>query len=162
VVIQVREDSPVSDEGLSPAWVARFLCDATVKELRKNPRTDRLELGRNVRVATPPQRQALIGRDRTCVIPNCTIPARWADAHHVTWWSKGGSTNVSNMAMLCGSHHTAVHAGEWHLEMRDGIPWAKPPTWLDPRQQWRRNTCQKHLRTAEQLALDLRPGEYRK
>jgi len=157
VVIHVRTDSPVTDEGLAPAWVAKYLCDATVKALRKNPTTDRLELGYNVRTATPTQRQALIARDRTCVIPNCTIPARWAEAHHVRWWSHGGPTNVSSMAMVCGPHHADVHAGIWELEIRDGIPWAKPPTWLDPEQRWRRNTYQHHLHTTEQLAIDIHP-----
>jgi hypothetical protein len=62
---------------------------------------------------------------------------------------------VSNLAMLCGRHHTAVHAGEWHLEMRDGIPWAQPPAWLDPLQRWRRNTYTHHQKTTEQLAADI-------
>jgi hypothetical protein len=45
--------------------------------------------------------------------------------------------------------------GIWELEIRDGIPWAKPPTWLDPQQRWRRNTYQHHLHTTEQLAIDI-------
>ena len=93
-----------------------------------------LNLGRKVRTATPTQRRALIARDQTCVIPNCTLPAAFSAAHHLQYWSKGGTTDASNLAMVCGRHHTDVHAGTWELEMRDGIPWAKPPTWLDPHQ----------------------------
>jgi hypothetical protein len=92
------------------------------------------------------------------VIPGCTIPAAWSDAHHVRWWAKQGPTNVSNMAMLCGRHHTETHAGVWDLEMRDGVPWVKPPKWLDPLQRWCRNTYTQHRENAEQLAITLSPA----
>jgi hypothetical protein len=155
VVIHTRAESNTST--LTRAWFARLICDADLERLTHSTDGDVLELGRKVRTATPTQRRALIARDRTCVIPNCTIPAAWSDAHHVQWWSKNGPTNVSNLAMLCGRHHTAVHAGEWHLEMRDGIPWAQPPTWLDPLQRWRRNTYTHHRKATEKLAADLTP-----
>jgi hypothetical protein len=74
---------------------------------------------------------------------------------HVTWWSKGGRTELPNLAMVCGHHHNAIHAGTWTLEMRDGVPWARPPTWIDPEQRPIRNTYQHHRQAAEQLALDL-------
>jgi hypothetical protein len=41
--------------------------------------------------------------------------------------------------------------------MNDGVPWAKPPRWLDPHQQPVRNTYRQHRQAAEQLALDLSP-----
>jgi hypothetical protein len=110
-----------------------------------------------VRTATPAQRLALAARDRTCVIPDCTIPAAWCDAHHGVWWSKGGETNVDDMAMVCGRHHTEIHAGVWSLELRDGVPWARPPTWVDPHQRWRRNTYAERRKEAQQLALELTP-----
>jgi hypothetical protein len=140
---------------LSQAWVGRFLCDATVEVLRKGPRGEVLNLGRKARTAPPALRRALIGRDRTCAIPNCAVPAHWCDAHHAHWWEKGGATNVADMAMACGPHHADIHADIWKLEMRHGIPWAKPPKWLDPGQRWRRNTYRQHLGAAEQLSIHL-------
>jgi hypothetical protein len=154
VVIHTRAESNTTT--LSRAWFGRLVCDADLERLTQGP-SQVLDLGMKVRTATPTQRRALIGRDRTCVIPNCTIPAAWSDAHHVQWWSKGGATDVSNLAMVCGRHHTEVHAGTWVLEMRDGIPWVKPPKWLDPQQRWRRNTYTHHRQTAEQLAAHLTP-----
>jgi hypothetical protein len=34
--------------------------------------------------------------------------------------------------MVCGRHHDSIHSGVWELEMKDGIPWARPPSWIDP------------------------------
>jgi hypothetical protein len=164
VVIHARRDTPTPQADadhtgpLPTGWFQRMLCDSTIEQLQQSRDGDILHLGRTARTAPPALRRALIARDRTCVIPNCTTPAAWSDAHHIQWWSKDGNTDADNLAMICGPHHTAVHAGEWHLEMRNGIPWAQPPTWLDPHQQWRRNTYQHHRRTTEQLALNLRPG----
>ncbi|MGB3592898.1 MAG: HNH endonuclease signature motif containing protein, partial [Ornithinimicrobium sp.] len=42
--------------------------------------------------------------------PGCTTPAPWCDAHHVVHWSHGGRSDLSNYALLCGRHHTLVHA----------------------------------------------------
>jgi hypothetical protein len=142
---------------LSRAWFAPLVCDADLERLDLTRDGAVLDLGRKVRTATPVQRRTLIGRDRTCAIPGCTIPAEWCDAHHVEWWSKNGSTDVSNLAMVCGRHHAETHAGTWSLDMRDGIPWVKPPPWLDSEQRWRRNTFTHHRQAAEQLAAYLSP-----
>jgi hypothetical protein len=157
VVIHVRPDSVTADNGLSQAWVGRFLCDATVERVSHDRNGRVLALGRMARTAPPPLRRVLIGRDRCCVIPNCTVPAAYCDAHHVIWWERGGETQLRNLAMVCGRHHTETHAGIWEIQMREGIPWVKPPRWLDPEQRWRRNTYQEHTEAMERLALDFRP-----
>jgi hypothetical protein len=154
-VIHTRAESNTST--LTTAWIGRIVCDADLERLTRGRQDEVLELGTKVRTATPAQRRALIARDQTCVIPGCTIPAAWSDAHHVQWWSKNGPTNVSNLAMVCGRHHTEAHAGIWTLEMRDDIPWIRPPKWLDPQQRWRRNTYPHHQQAAAQLAADLGP-----
>jgi hypothetical protein len=161
VVIHAPIEGPVADcdqTGPIPRpWVARFLCDAVVEAVLIGRDGQVLNLGQAVRTVTPVQRRALIARDRTCVIPGCTTPAAWCEAHHVRWYSKGGATDLCNLAMVCGRHHDAIHAGIWTLEMIDGVPWARPPTWIDPEQRPIRNTYQDHRRAAEQLALDLDP-----
>ena len=157
VVIHTDTDSNTS--GLTRAWFARLICDADLEHLTIG-RNAELNLGRKVRTATPVQRRALIARDQTCVIPGCTTPAEWSDAHHVQWWSKNGPTDVSHLAMVCGRHHSDIHAGTWTLEMRNGIPWSKPPVWLDREQHWRRNTYTEHRKAAEQLAITLSPDHH--
>ena len=90
-----------------------------------------LDLGRAVRLATPAQRRALTARDRSCVIPGCTVPAGICEAHHVIPWAAGGPTDLDNMIMLCSRHHAETDAGTWQIEMLDGVPWVRLPSWLD-------------------------------
>jgi hypothetical protein len=136
---------------LTPAWIARFACDSAVHAVDPGA----LMLGRTTRTATPAQRKFLIARDGGCVIPGCFTPGAWCDAHHVQWWSHDGPTDVTNMALVCGRHHTDIHSGIWTLEIRDGNPWVIPPTWIDPHQTPIRHTNLHHRTTTDRLALDL-------
>jgi hypothetical protein len=144
---------------LSKPWLQRFLCDAILEAVMIGRDGQILNLGRSVRTATKHQRRALIARDGGCVIPGCHAPGAWCDAHHATWWSKGGATDLNNLALLCGRHHGDVHSGVWALEIRDGLPWARPPTWVDPQQRWIRNTYRDHRHKGDQLGLDLEPPD---
>jgi hypothetical protein len=144
---------------LPKPWLQRFLCDAVLEAVLIGRDGEILNLGRSVRTATKHQRRALIARDGGCVIPGCHAPGAWSDAHHVRWWSKGGATDLNNLALLCGRHHTDVHSGVWALEVRDGLPWARPPTWVDPQQRWIRNTYRDHRDKGDQLGLDLEPPD---
>jgi hypothetical protein len=70
-----------------------------------------LNLGRTKRLATRAQRRALKVRDHgICQFPGCHQTAH-LDAHHRTPWSHGGSTDLDNLILLCGRHHTLVHEG---------------------------------------------------
>ena len=115
-----------------------------------------LDLGRSVRTASTAQRRALAARDRGCVIPGCTAPPSICEAHHVTWYRHGGSTDIANLALLCPRHHTAVHAGIWTLQMINGVPWARPPTWIDPHRRLLRNTAHQAADHARRLGQQLR------
>ena len=124
---------------MSAPWLARFTCDTVTETFTTGP-DGQLSRGRTTRTATDLQRRALHARDRTCVIPGCHTPAPWCDAHHLVWWSRGGPTDLDNLALLCPRHHTDVHtSGGWTLEMIDGVPWARPPTWIDAKRRLIRN-----------------------
>ena len=75
-----------------------------------------LAVGRTQRTATPAQRRALAVRDRGCVIPGCQIPAEACQTHHLQEWAAGGDTSVSNMALLCWSHHRQVDLRMWTIQ----------------------------------------------
>ena len=66
-------------------------------------------MGRATRFFTQGQRRLLWQRDGGCTFPGCTVPAQWTEAHHVTWWRHGGTTDISNGALLCSRHHHRVH-----------------------------------------------------
>jgi HNH endonuclease len=134
-----EEAAPVGDGPhtgpIAGAALDRHTCDGVLRRVRLAPSGGVLDLGRAVRVATPAQRAALAARDGGCVIPTCIAPPAACEAHHVRHWRHGGSTDLANLALLCGRHHDTVHAGIWTLHMRDGVPWAVPPPWIDRHQQ---------------------------
>ena len=74
--------------------------------------------------------------DQGCAFPNCTIPATWCEAHHITYWSNGGTTSTDNGVLLC-SH--LVHKEQWKIHVTSGIPWFIPPPHIDPGQKPRQN-----------------------
>jgi hypothetical protein len=74
-----------------------------------------LDVGRTSRVITPAQRSALAVRDGGCVFPDCDRPLAWCEGHHVLHWLDGGPTDLGNLALLCRTHHRAVHEGGWRL-----------------------------------------------
>ena len=69
------------------------------------------------------------------------MPGDACDAHHVQWWTRGGSTDLKNLALVCGRHHTEVHQETWQIQMRDGIPWVVAPSWIDPTRRPLRNAA---------------------
>lgn len=153
---------------ISPGTLSRLACDATFERLVLDAKGAVLDLGIAVRLASPAQKRAIIARDKGCVFPGCNRPATWCDVHHVLWYSKGGPTDVGNMALLCTEHHTLVHTGRWIMTMIDGIPYAKPapgtikvtvagaaPTTIDTcaaNDGWIRNSYFDRLKETEELA----------
>jgi hypothetical protein len=98
-----------------------------------------LSLGRSVRLASPAQRFALIARDVGCAIPGCGVPGEHCEVHHVIPWAAGGRTDLGNITFLCSRHHTETGQGTWEIEMRDGVPWVRLPSWVDRTRPFLRN-----------------------
>ena len=97
-----------------------------------------LWLGNSQRLAFKPQRLLLTTMDKGCVYPGCDVPATRCEVMHLTDWVKGGSTNITNLALGCDYHHHRF--GEWTLKRRDGRVWCTPPMWVDPAQRARINS----------------------
>ena len=99
----------------------RLACDASVRRVVMNARSEPLDVGRRTSVVPPALRRAVIVRDRHCRFPGCDRPQAWCDAHHVLHWADGGPTALANLLLLCRRHHRMVHApGGFGLEMEDG------------------------------------------
>jgi hypothetical protein len=82
--------------------------------------TQPLEVGRTTRVVSAAQRAALAVRDGGCSFPGCDRPLAWCEAHHLRHWLHGGPTDLANLALLCRTHHRAVHEGGWQLHRHPG------------------------------------------
>jgi hypothetical protein len=131
---------------LEHGTLVRLTCDAIVDRVVLAPDGRVLMTDTIGRLATAAQQHTLAARDRGCAWPGCTTPPSLCEAHHVVWWSRGGPTTIDNLALLCHRHHTQIHAqpeepgAGWHMLMRDGLPWFRPPDRLDPTGAVRRNT----------------------
>ncbi|WP_426246700.1 HNH endonuclease signature motif containing protein [Nocardioides sp. LHG3406-4] len=58
-------------------------------------------------------REQVILRDRTCVFPWCTRPARGCDLDHIVPREHGGPTSTANLAALCRRHHRLKTHSAW-------------------------------------------------
>jgi hypothetical protein len=89
---------------------------------------DRLQMGRDIRLANREQRRALRAMYRSCAHPGCRTPFADCFIHHVTPWEHDGPTDLANLLPLCGRHHHQVHEGGWRLT----IDPARTLTWCQP------------------------------
>jgi|GEM_PF-833060 len=135
---------------VTASTVRKIACDADIIPVLLGSEGRILDIGRAARVFPPHLRKALIARDQGCAFPGCTIPAPWCEAHHITYWSRGGTSSTENGTLLCSHHHHLIHKEAWTIQVRTGIPWFIPPPHIDPHQRPRRNHYFKpaHLTTA--------------
>jgi hypothetical protein len=138
--------TPATVEHAGPVHPAtlRWLSDcAHLRVALLDPGGAVLNVGRSRRLVTPAQRRALTARDQGCVIPGCTVPADACQAHHVVPWTEGGPTDLDNLALLCIGHHIGITTDDtdtgWQIHMREGVLWARPPSWADPARPLLRN-----------------------
>src|SRR5947208_11085216 len=113
--------------GTVPAeTVQRYACDSAISRITGRGELDH-ELSHATRTIPASTRRALETRDRHCVFTGCGRPLSWCDGHHLVWWTKGGSTTLPNLALLCRPHHRMVHEEGWTLEHRKDGRWAATP-----------------------------------
>lgn len=95
--------------------VQRMACDCSVTRVLLDQESVIVDVGRSKRVISGPTRRALMSRDGHCQWPGCERPASRCDGHHLVHWIQGGSTDLSNLVLLCHRHHWLVHEGGWQL-----------------------------------------------
>jgi hypothetical protein len=129
-----------SDTTMSATKAQRMACNAHLVAMYLENGTRVIDHGMTRRLYDRHQRLALAVRDKGCVFPGCDRPPAWCEAHHLSFWSEGGPTDLENAALLCHFHHFLVHEGEWEARMGgDGIPEIIPPPRIDPEQRPRRH-----------------------
>ena len=122
------------DQPVSIATVRRMAADGGVIPLVLGGDSEVLDWGRRKRLFTRSQRLALVERDGGCV--GCGAPPGRCKAHHLRWWSRGGTTDLRNGVLLCSSCHHRVHDNGWDVRIDDESTrahvWLIPPTHVDP------------------------------
>ena len=109
--------------------VRKIACDADILPAVMNTRSARLNLGRKARSASGEQRLGLVARDGPgCAFPGCDRPYGWTDAHHIQHWADGGTTDLDNLVLTCGTHHDLIHHHGWTVSIgTHGRPIFEPP-----------------------------------
>uniref|UniRef100_UPI0025E04EC3 HNH endonuclease n=1 Tax=Demequina sp. TaxID=2050685 RepID=UPI0025E04EC3 len=140
-VVVVRLDAQAMRDGLgfgeceqtaapiSAGRLRRMAVDAGILPLTLGGESEVLDVGREKRLFTKPQRHALVERDGGCAF--CHAPPAWCAAHHLRWWSHGGRTDLSNGILLCTTCHHRIHDDGWEIRIRDGKVWFTPPAAVD-------------------------------
>jgi hypothetical protein len=103
---------------VSAETARRLACDAGIVTMTHAPDGSVLDVGRRRRSPTIAIRRALAHRDGTCRFPDCRV--RFCESHHVTGWTKGGKTKLTNLLLLCRRHHRFLHEGGGSVEFREG------------------------------------------
>jgi Domain of unknown function (DUF222)/HNH endonuclease len=91
--------------------IRRLACDGRIEWLLERGGRP-VGIGRRGRRVRGALRRALRHRDGGCRFPGCELK-RWLHAHHLVHWSRGGPTDLENLALLCGFHHRLLHEGGW-------------------------------------------------
>lgn len=117
------EDGPV----IGGTTLHRLLCNARMQAVVEHPDGTVRGIGRLSREPAPWMMRQLRHRDGTCRFPGCDA-RRFTQAHHVEWWSRGGSTDLDNLVLVCAFHHRLVHEHGWGLTRDDDgeLTWIRP------------------------------------
>ncbi len=111
-------DSGVTELGsgtVIPNETARRLSCDCVLETVITDGAQVIGVGRNSRTVPGWLRRLVHHRDGgTCRFHGCGNKG-WLQVHHIRHWSKGGTTDLDNLILLCGFHHRFVHEHGWHI-----------------------------------------------
>nr|WP_276512155.1 HNH endonuclease signature motif containing protein [Cryobacterium roopkundense] len=92
------------------ATIDRALCDTGFTPVLFGRDGSVLDVGREQRLFTQPQRVALALRDGGCMWKDCLKPPSFSEAHHLHQWkADGGLTNLEDGILLCSPHHLRLH-----------------------------------------------------
>ena len=100
---------------MTPAAVERAQCDAQwIGDL------DSDEVERARQEIPPATRRKVLHRDQErCTVPGCRCHTN-LDVHHIVHREHGGTNELSNLTVLCESHHLAHHEGTLVIERVGG------------------------------------------
>jgi hypothetical protein len=109
----LRDGTPV------PLHVARMLAlDGARVDVTMGENGEVLDVGRRTRAIPSAIGRALWLRDGGCRVPGCGR-TRHLHGHHIHGWAEGGPTSLSNLVLVCSSHHRLIHEGKLSAEVRD-------------------------------------------
>jgi hypothetical protein len=88
-----------------------------------------LAMGRDTYAVPADLRAFLRLRDQTCRFPGCSRRAGRCDIDHTIAYACGGTTDATNLAHLCRTHHRLKHSTRWdvrHIGTDGTLTWTAP------------------------------------
>jgi hypothetical protein len=112
---------------IHPETARRLACSARVQTVIEDEAGQPLHLGRISREPSPAMLRQLRYRDGECQFPGCGS-RQFTQAHHIVWWEHGGTTDPSNLVLICTFHHRLVHEHGWGLRRDPSgeVRWSRP------------------------------------
>jgi len=101
----------------------RLACNAALVPAVLGTDSVPLDLGRETRLHTKAQRQALSLTHDSCAVTGCQRPFAWCEIHHPHPWSAGGRTDLANALPLCFFHHRRAHDDHFDLRRTPDGDW---------------------------------------
>jgi len=115
-------------ESVSISTIQRLACSGGALPVILDGTGKVLDLGREQRLYSRRQRDALAVRDGGCMWPRCDRPPSWTEAHHIRHWARDhGRTDLVDGILLCRHHHLRLHNDKWEIQRRAGRYWLRPP-----------------------------------
>lgn len=115
----LRQDQGVGEEPsgavFSSTVMQRIVCDSRLQAVVRGSEGQPLGISSVVRTAPPYLRRVLDRRDGGCRFPGC-VNTKYLDAHHLVEWTRGGKTELDNLALLCRAHHRLLHRHGWSMK----------------------------------------------
>jgi hypothetical protein len=108
------EDGPA----LHTKTALRLSCDCLLEVVLHNELGEVVGIGRKERKVPRWMLRQLKYRDGRCTFPGCEAK-HFLHAHHIVHWSRGGSTDLDNLVLVCTFHHKLVHEYGWGVELGD-------------------------------------------
>ena len=105
-------------ETISAGEARRLACNAGIIPAVLGAGSVTLDLGRESRLFSEPQRVAAGLRYDTCAADGCERPYAWCELHHRQPWSRGGRTDLRDAVPLCHWHHQRIHDHRYRHDYR--------------------------------------------
>ena len=148
-----------TSEAVPRSTLDRLICTEGFTPVFTDSRGAVLNVGRTQRLFTSEQRIAFAIRDGGCMMPECTRPPSWTEAHHSDGWAaEGGLTDLADGIMFCLPDHLRLHNDGWKVTRTsvegETIYWLIPPEAADPTQMPIRLRSKSPLKLGSPLHLN--------
>ncbi|MBI4882532.1 MAG: DUF222 domain-containing protein [Actinobacteria bacterium] len=100
-----------------PSCTDTYLCDCIIHAILRDTNGTPHSYGRSRYVVPRKLFRQIATRDGGCRFPGCDRNIRHCDAHHIQWWRHQGTTEYTNLVLLCSRHHHLVHHQHLHLKL---------------------------------------------